>query len=196
MKNILITGVGGQGAVLASKILAQCALQRGEAAHTAETIGMAQRGGSVTSHVRLGDGVFSPLIPKGTADIVLGFEPAEAARCLPYLSPKGAIIVSNRALQPSAAGGYDSVAMLNFLHQTCQGMFLVVDAVAVFEACGSYKPLNIALLGAASIAGVLGFTPDELETAMRKLMPARNIESSLPALQLGAANMKEEEVSL
>ena len=82
--NILLSGVGGQGTVLASKLLARCAIARGEAAHTAETIGMAQRGGCVTSHVRIGK-CFSPMIPKGCADAIIAFEPAEAVRCLDFL---------------------------------------------------------------------------------------------------------------
>ena len=77
-KDILICGVGGQGTVLASKILAAAAMEEGNSVHSAETIGMAQRGGSVTSHVRIGENVFSPLIPLGCADMILAFEPAEA----------------------------------------------------------------------------------------------------------------------
>ena len=84
-KNILICGIGGQGTVLASKLIASSAMAQGRSVHSAETIGMAQRGGSVTSHVRIGDDVFSPLIPEGKADLILAFEPAEAVRNLKYL---------------------------------------------------------------------------------------------------------------
>ena len=84
-KDILICGVGGQGTVLASKLIAAAAMNCGNTVHSAETIGMAQRGGSVTSHVRIGGNAFSPLIPKGSADILLAFEPAEAVRILSYL---------------------------------------------------------------------------------------------------------------
>ena len=78
MRNILLCGVGGQGTVLASKILAKSALERGETVHTAETIGMAQRGGSVVSHVRIGEDCIAPLISRGQADVLLAFEAAEA----------------------------------------------------------------------------------------------------------------------
>ena len=84
-KNILICGVGGQGTVLAAKVLSQAAISSGQHVLSAETIGMAQRGGSVTSHVRIGDDIFSPLIPKGQADIIIAFEAAEAARNISYL---------------------------------------------------------------------------------------------------------------
>ncbi|MBQ4347177.1 MAG: 2-oxoacid:acceptor oxidoreductase family protein, partial [Firmicutes bacterium] len=103
----IICGVGGQGSVLLSRLLAQCALYKGISARTAETIGMAQRGGSVTSHVRTGKTVHSPLIPKGGADLLLGLEPAEALRGLSFLKPGGIAVVSKSAVVPvtSMLGG-------------------------------------------------------------------------------------------
>lgn len=83
----LLCGVGGQGTVLASKMIAFAAMEKGESVRTAETIGMAQRGGCVVSHVRVGGGIYSPLIPKGGADVLIAFEPGEAVRCLSYLKP-------------------------------------------------------------------------------------------------------------
>ena len=90
-KDILICGVGGQGTVLASKIIAAAAMEAGNNVHSAETIGMAQRGGSVTSHVRIGE-ASSPLIPKGKCDLLLAFEPSEAVRNLPYLKENGLVV--------------------------------------------------------------------------------------------------------
>lgn len=106
MLNILLTGVGGQGTVLAAKVLAQAALEKGWQVRTAETIGMAQRGGNVTSHVRMGsngEAVFSPLITPGTADIVIALEPGEAARALPFLAPGGVLVTATTAIQPVTA---------------------------------------------------------------------------------------------
>ena len=103
MINILLAGVGGQGTVLAAKVLASAAQARGWQVRTAETIGMAQRGGNVTSHVRMGsDGeeVFSSLITPGTADILIALEPGEAARALPYLAPGGVLVTATTAIQP------------------------------------------------------------------------------------------------
>ena len=94
MRNVLLSGVGGQGTVLAAKVLAQAAQDKGWQVRTAETIGMAQRGGNVVSHVRMGDAgeeVFAPLLAEGTADLVIAFEPAEAAR---VLRPDGEILFS------------------------------------------------------------------------------------------------------
>ena len=106
MINVLLAGVGGQGTVLAAKVLAQAAQARGWQVRTAETIGMAQRGGNVTSHVRMGsegEEVFSSLITPGTADMVIALEPGEAARALPYLAPGGVLVTATTAIQPVTA---------------------------------------------------------------------------------------------
>ena len=96
-KNCLLCGVGGQGVVLASKLIAYGAMEKGMFVRTSETIGMAQRGGSVVSHVRMGEEIHSPMIPKGCADVLLAFEPAEAVRNLSYLrrGPKEGIVIVN-----------------------------------------------------------------------------------------------------
>lgn len=106
MIDILLAGVGGQGTVLAAKVLAQAAQSKGWQVRTAETIGMAQRGGNVTSHVRMGsngEAVYSPLITPGTADMVIALEPGEAARALPYLAPGGVLVTATTAIQPVTA---------------------------------------------------------------------------------------------
>ena len=189
MYNVLLAGVGGQGTVLASRLIAAAALARGETAHTAETIGMAQRGGSVVSHVRIGEGAHSPLIPHGTADVLIGFEPAEAVRALPYLKAGGTAVVCTTAVKPVTDAlndsGYEAAAMLDFLKK--QKLRLVtVDGDAIVAACGTAKALNIALLGAAAAAGVLGVSAEELQGAVEGLNP-RFREANLKALALGAA---------
>ena len=106
MINVLLCGVGGQGTVLAAKVLAQAAQSKGWQVRTAETIGMAQRGGSVTSHVRMGDGgepVSAPLVTCASADLVIAFEPGEAARALPFLAPGGTLVTASSAVQPVTA---------------------------------------------------------------------------------------------
>lgn len=174
MKNCMLAGVGGQGTVLASKIIAQVAMKEGLSAHTAETIGMAQRGGCVVSHVRIGEDAFSPLIPKGTADVVIGFEPAEAVRCLPNLKEDGAMVVSTKAVQPVTASlsgsPYDVEGMLAFLRERVKRLILV-DGEEVCRQCGSAKVLNVALLGAAAGAGVLPMTLKQIEDTIREKLP-------------------------
>ena len=102
-KNIILTGVGGQGTVLASKLIAAASLAKGYEVMSAETIGMAQKGGSVFSHLRVGEGLYSPMIRKGTADLLLAFEPAEAVRMLPYLRETGTLVVSSHPVMPVTA---------------------------------------------------------------------------------------------
>ena len=192
MFNILLCGVGGQGTVLASKMLANCAINRGETAHTAETIGMAQRGGSVVSHVRIGADAFSPLIPKGCADTIIAFEPAECVRALPYLKKGGRILVNTLPVKPTtdtlAKTSYEAAEMFAFLEE--QGVdYRTVDGAAILEAVGSAKSLNVALLGAASAVGAVPCSLDELETVIRTAMKPQFCEQNLKALSFGAKQM-------
>lgn len=190
MKNWLLAGVGGQGTVLASKVIAQTAMNRGLNVRTAETIGMAQRGGCVVSHVRMGEDIASPMIPKGQADVLIGFEPAEAVRCLPYLKAGGLVVVNTQPIQPVTATltgkGYEAEAMLAALAQQAPHLVLV-DGQALCEACGSSKVLNVALLGAAVGSGQTELTLEEVEAALRQRLPERFQQMNLQALRLGAA---------
>ena len=147
-KDIMICGVGGQGTVLASKIIAAAAMDEGNTVHSAETIGMAQRGGSVTSHVRVGEEVYSPLIPFANADIILAFEPAEAVRNLVYLKKDGMVIVNSDPTKPVTESlqntGYDGKEMIEYLKKKCN--CIVVSSEKIYEKFGSSKFFNIAIL--------------------------------------------------
>lgn len=173
MLNIMITGVGGQGTVLAAKLLAQAAEARDWRVRTAETIGMAQRGGSVVSHVRLANqgetNVDAPLIAHGEADLIIAFEPAEAVRCLSYLRPGGALVSATSSVQPVTAAlsreVYSAEPFLEYLQQAVPGCLLVDDA-ALIEQIGSPKALNVALLASAIAISDLGITVEELRDAM------------------------------
>lgn len=155
MLDVLITGVGGQGTVLAAKVLAQAAEVKGWQVRTAETIGMAQRGGFVTSHVRMGnegEAVYSPLLAEGTADLIIALEPAEAARSLPYLKREGLLVTATSAIEPVSAqlsdSPYEPAAILASLQSTVPGT-VVVDDVALCATAGSRKVLNLAMLAVA-----------------------------------------------
>lgn len=195
-RDLIIAGVGGQGIVLASKLIARTALAAGCTARTSETIGMAQRGGSVVSHVRVGEAgapVHSPLVPLGSARTVLGFEPGEAVRALPYLAAGGTVVVNARPVPPVTAAltrtEYDGSEMLAYLGR-CGPTLVVVDGDAVCAEVGSPKVLNTALLGAAAAAGALGFTVDEIERTIRATMPERFVEMNVRALRAGARQVK------
>lgn len=189
--NIILAGVGGQGAVLASKLLARAAMGRGLPVKTAETIGMAQRGGSVFSHVRVGEGAHSPLIGRGRADVIVAFEPAEAARQLPFLRQGGMVVTSDAPVVPvsAATGGpaYDLPAIMSYLRDRVgEKSFVVVDAAAAEAELGTAKALNVVLLGAAARAGALGpVTADDLAAAVRATVSPRFLDLDLRAIQLG-----------
>ena len=175
--NIILCGVGGQGTILASKLIAHAAMGRDIPVKTAETIGMAQRGGSVFSHVRVGEGIASPLMARGTADLIIAFEPAEAVRQLAFLKPGGRVVVSARAVVPVSAmtGGpaYDYEGIMSYLQERVGEGLVVVDADQAAADLGSAKCLNVVLLGAAARSGALGLTEDDLLAAIHERLPEK-----------------------
>lgn len=185
--DILIAGVGGQGTVLASRILAEAALQNGIFARTAETIGMAQRGGSVVSHVRLVSEEKSPVIPTGRADLLIALEPAEAARNLCRLKKGGASLVNVRPIPPPGSSlrrdGYDEQAIREYLEQNSLARF--ADASAAAEACGDLRTLNVVMLAAAAALGLLPFAPEALRQAMAGTLPGKSLAVNQKAFDLG-----------
>lgn len=187
--DILITGVGGQGTVLASKLLAAAAIRAGLPVHTAETIGMAQRGGSVVSHVRIGES-FSPLIPTGSADMIIGFEPGETVRCLAYLRPEGAVVTAKAGVMPVTAslGGspYDPDAMLGYLAQNIENL-TIVDGEEICREAGSAKSLNMALLGAAVAKGIPGIDEKLMLEVMEATVAKKFAKANKTAFTLGIA---------
>ena len=194
--NCILSGVGGQGTILASKLIAQASMAKGLQVRTAETIGMAQRGGCVVSHVRTGTGIHSPMISKHEADILLAFEPAEAVRCLAFLKEDGVVIVSAKGIPPvtSSLGSvaYNPQEMIDFLREKVQRV-IVIDADEAAKACGSAKALNVVLLGAACAAGRLGLSLEEMKSAIEKRVAPPFIEMNLKALAVGAAYAAEQE---
>ena len=186
-KDILICGVGGQGTVLASKIIAAAAMEEGSPVHSAETIGMAQRGGSVTSHVRIGGEAYSPMIPFGGADMLLAFEPGEAVRNLRYLKKGGIAVVNTSAVKPVTESlketGYDGSEMIAYLKEKCSCIF--VNAEEVCRPFGSTKFFNIIMLGIAAGSGRLGIGAETIAREMEKRIPERFLEANRKAFETG-----------
>lgn len=186
-KDILLCGVGGQGIVLVSKLLAASAMAAGETVHSAETIGMAQRGGSVTSHVRIGQS-YSPLIPSGSASLMLAFEPGEAVRNLPLLSKDGTVIVSNTAVMPVTAslsgGSYQAEPMLDFLRKRVKKV-ITADPGQLCAPLGSVKYFNVVMLGIALAAGVTGLPEDIVRKTVETKVPEKFREINTKALMIG-----------
>ncbi len=189
-KDIILCGVGGQGTVLASRLISAAAMAKGIPVLSAETIGMAQRGGSVFSHLRMGDGLYSPMIARGEADLIIGFEPGEAVRMLPFLKPDGQMIVSDRAVMPvtaSLAGTeYRASDMLDFLSAHVADL-RILDAEEAMRKIGSPKVLNLILLGAAVSGGALGLERKDLEDAIRARIPEKFHELNFRALAYAGA---------
>ena len=188
--DIILCGVGGQGTVLASRLLSDAAVAAGEPVRAAETIGMAQRGGSVTSHVRIGLGPHSPLIGYGEASVLIGFEPAEAARQLAYLAPDGTAVVATRPVVPASAltGGpaYDLGAVMDFL-ESCAARLVLVDVDEAASQLGTAKATNVVLLGAAASSGALSCGDAALRDAIARRVPERFLDLNMRALELGLA---------
>lgn len=175
--DILIAGVGGQGVVLASRMLALAAVKAGFHVSTAETIGMSQREGSVSSHIRIGDEVSGPLIPLGQADLLLGLEPAETVRNLPFLGKAGKVIVNTHPIPPASrppgSPEYNPEALLSFLNSHCPGV-LCFDFTRLAAAAGTWRAANIAMLGAALGIGALPFLETNLQSLLDTEIPEKH----------------------
>ena len=194
-KNILLTGGGGQGTVLASKLIAAAAMQKGLPVMSAETIGMAQKGGSVFSHLRIGDDVMSPMIRRGTADLLLAFEPAEAVRMLPYLREDGTVVVNSHPVMPVTAAlkgtDYTGREMITYLQENVRHL-LVIDGWQAMQDLKNPKVLNVVMLGAALKSGALSFlTEEDLLSAIRVKVKPRFVALNEKALAYYAEGNKQ-----
>ncbi len=187
--NIVLCGVGGQGTVLASKLVAAAAMNKGFEVKSAETIGMAQKGGSVMSHLRIGEDALTPMIGTGEADLIIGFEPSETVRMLPFLKKGGAIITSDRAVMPVTAAlkgsSYKGSDMTDYLQSLKDiGKLVIVDTETAVREVGSSKAMNMILLGAASRAGLLGdITHEDIIEAMKRKVKPQFVEMNIRALE-------------
>ena len=183
-KNIMIVGVGGQGTLLASKILGRAAMESGLDVKVSEVHCMSQRGGSVVTYVRYGDEVYSPVICKGDADVILSFELLEAARWLPNLKTGGVIVTSTQQINPmpviTGAAQYptDIIPDMKLLGVDVRAF----DAQSIAEEAGNVRASNVALIGLAS--SVLGFDHDILRAAVAACVPAKALEVNMKAFDL------------
>lgn len=182
MYNIILAGVGGQGTVLASKIISNSALLSGKCVIASETIGMAQRGGSVVSHIRISQNqqTASPLVPQGEADIIIAFELSEGVRAFPYLNKGGKMVVSTGILKPTTKYDYDTQALQDFLKANVENLKLV-DASAVCKQLSSYQVLNTVLLGSA----LEYLEISNLEESMQQKIKPKFLELNKKALEGG-----------
>ncbi len=185
--DILIAGVGGQGTILAGNIISRVALVENLDVKTAETHGMAQRGGSVVTHVRLGPKVYSPLIPKGDVDYLLSFEKLEAFRNLPFLSAESTILVNSQVILPlpvlTGSDEYPEGIIEEISHKVKKTYF--IDALNIEPVKSQPRVLNTFLLGVLAY-----FLPVSLETweyAIEKSLPQKLVQMNINAFQSGYA---------
>ncbi len=185
--NIMIVGVGGQGTLLASKILGKAAMDSDMDVKVSEVHGMSQRGGSVVTYVRYGDEVYSPVICEGDADVILSFELLEAARWLPNLKLGGVIVTSTQNINPmpviTGAAEYHEDILEDM--KTLGVDVRAYDAAEIALEAGNIRTANTALIGLA--ASVLGFDHDVLRSAVAACVPEKALEVNLRAFDLGYA---------
>lgn len=186
-KDILLVGVGGQGTVLAGKILAQVGVKAGLAAKVSEIHGMAQRGGGVVTQVRLGSSVSSPVVSRGQVDAIIAFEKLEAARWIPYLSSQGWMIVNDQEVMPLPVLAGEAVYPAGIIGQLCCQLhqLRVVQAVKLATECGSPRSMNLVLLGI--LAPSLGFPRTLWEEVIAEAVPPSTREVNLKAFGRGWA---------
>jgi len=190
MKNILLVGVGGQGIILASEILSDTILSAGVDVKKSEIHGMSQRGGSVFTHVRFGERVYSPTIPMGEVDILVAFEKLEALRWIHYLKPKGKLIINNLELPPISTN-FDFSYPTNIIEkiQKYDVNFFLADAFFEAQTLGNEKVVNSVLMGA--LAGLLDFDKTLWEAAVQKRVPQKTIDINIQAFRKGLEMCKE-----
>ena len=186
-KNIMIVGVGGQGTLLASKLLGRLLLTKNYDIKVSEVHGMSQRGGSVVTYVRYGSKVYSPIIDKGEADFILSFELLEAARAAEWLRPDGIIITNNQEVNPMPVI-IGAVSYPEDLLGKLQALGLKVDALdalSLAQEAGSSKAVNLVLLG--RLSNYFDYSEEEWMTAIEQSVPGKFLELNKKAFRLGRA---------
>ncbi len=183
-KNIMIVGVGGQGTLLASRIIGKTVISEGYDVKISEVHGMSQRGGSVVTYVKFGDKVYSPIIDRGEADIILAFEMLEAYRALPYLKKDGKMIANNQQINPmpviTGAASYPE----NIAEKLGKKVDLtVVDALKLAEQAGNFKAVNVVLIGVMAKNTEIAY--EKWVEVIKSTVPEKFLEVNLKAFDLG-----------
>jgi len=188
--DLIIAGVGGQGSVLASHLVAMAAIRDGLHARVGETFGAAMRGGAVASHVRLGKEVHSPLISKDGADIVLALEPLEGLRnSVKYLRKGGLLITNTRAWSPTdvniGLAEYPDIKKIEKAVEKLGCRTIIVDGTSLAQKAGNVRTMNVVMLGALAGTGKLPVPTESLKQVIRENVPRGTEEVNLRAFELG-----------
>jgi indolepyruvate ferredoxin oxidoreductase beta subunit len=191
IKNVLIAGVGGQGVLLISEIFAEVCMDAGYDVKKSEVHGMAQRGGSVVSHVRYGTKVYSPLIEMGTAHVLLALEELEALRWVNYLHPDAVVIVNRQQIKPlPVAVGLQTYPKGVLAKLSKAARVVVIDGVHIAGQVGDMRAINIALLGA--LARLMNLNPTQLRRIIKVKLPQKTLKANLTAFEKGREAMEND----
>ena len=187
--NILITGVGGQGVILMSELLGRAAVADGLRVRGSEILGMAVRGGSVTSVIRVGDEVYGPLIPMGKCDVLIGMEPSEALRNITYLAKSSLVLVNTAVTIPFTVSigesKYPSLAEILEKLSKASERIIKLDAAQIAEQAGSLLTTNIVMLGALFGTGKLPLSIETIKASIQTHFPAKTAPVNIRAFDLG-----------
>jgi len=193
--DVVLAGVGGQGTLLAAEALGMAAVKENLNVRLGEIHGMAQRGGSVVTMVRFGDGVFSPTVLDGRADVLVGFEPIETLRALRYASEKTVVVMSSERISPVelAAKGLDYPLVEEIVRKILgfTDKVVLVDAAGLALKAGSVLARNVVMLGAVVGLGCLPVEKESVLGAVRELVPSKALKLNLDAFELGLESVRE-----
>jgi indolepyruvate ferredoxin oxidoreductase, beta subunit len=192
--NVIICGVGGQGVVLMSELLGGAAVKDGVAVKGSEVLGMAQRGGSVFSNIRLGSSVYAPLTPEGKCDVLVALEPSEALRNIGFLTDSSIVVLNSReVIPPSVFLGKSIYPTLKEILATLNmatHRIVVLDANKLAQEAGSLQAANVVMLGALFGSGIMSIQAESVKDGIRKRFPAKAAQTNIKAFDLGSEEVQ------
>jgi indolepyruvate ferredoxin oxidoreductase, beta subunit len=193
--NIIICGVGGQGVVLLSELLGSMAVRDGIAVKGSEVLGMAQRGGSVFSNIRLGGDALAPLTPEGKVDVLIAVEPSEALRNIQYLVKGGVVVLNSRTVLPFTVflgkSGYPSLKEIQAGLGKVTDKIITLDATAIAQAAGSLQAANVVMLGALYGTGLMPMSVETAKAAVLGRFKGKTGETNIKAFDLGYEEVQQ-----
>lgn len=198
--NIVLSGVGGQGTLLAAEVLGTAAVKEGLNVRVSEIHGMAQRGGAVVSTVRIGGKVQAPTVLEGQADVLIGFEPIETVRSLRFASEKTLVLMSDERISPSELAAKkmaypDMKDIVEKIHRFT-GKIIIVETEKLAREAGSTLTQNIVLLGALAATEKVPIKSESLIVAIQELVPAKHVNMNVKAFKLGYEYVKRMKVQV
>ncbi len=193
--NIIIAGVGGQGVILMSEVLGNAAVRDGLKVRGSEVLGMAQRGGSVFSNIRLGEDVFSPMTPDGKCDLLVALEPSEALRNIQYLNKNSIVMMNIRKVIPATVSmgksTYPEIDQIKSKLESVAGKVIALDAVDMSEKAGNRQASNVVMLGALFGSGKMPIKIETVKESIKERVPAKAVEVNMKAFDMGYDAIKK-----